>query len=261
MLVYKIVDLQTGNGYVGKTTKTVEERFKEHLKLLHLKRHHNPWLQNIYNKDPNRISTIEVLEDGISCLEFLNERECYWIEQQGSFNIARGGTGGDTLSKHPDKKRIMKARLEKYPMKKGKDNPTYIHLTKEQEELLEEVWNNLEIQAIKFLAEKTNISRHKCKQYLLEKGYTIPNRHEVQKKMFKKGLIKGSRDPNLTDEQIEYVKKAYVEDWKSCKQIGVELGFKGEETALRIIKEAGLLRSTGEWTTYKNLNRGKKKEV
>jgi len=64
MVIYKIVDIQTGDAYVGKTVKKAERRFKEHLRLLSLNRHHNTRLQRIYNKNPERLK-LQILEEGI----------------------------------------------------------------------------------------------------------------------------------------------------------------------------------------------------
>jgi len=253
MVIYKIVDIQTGDAYVGKTVKKAERRFKEHLRLLSLNRHHNTRLQRIYNKNPERLK-LQILEEGILCETTLNERECYWIIMEGSLNITAGGEGGDTLSKHPNKVDIIK-KMQR-PKLKGSDNPSYIPLTQEQKTTIVETWGMLEIKGLKFLAEATGISLYLCKRHLIEEGlYTKDKINQVQKEMLKKGLIKGSRNPNLTEQQIEYIKKAYSVDWKSCKKIGEELGFKSESTPLRIIKEAGLLRSQGEWTSRNNKTR------
>jgi hypothetical protein len=56
----------------------------------------------------------EILEDNVETLELLQEKEIYWIKYYRStsrdvgYNIAVGGTGGDTLSNHPDLENIKK---------------------------------------------------------------------------------------------------------------------------------------------------------
>lgn len=253
MLIYKIVDIQTGDAYVGKTVKKAKERYKEHLRLLSLNKHHNIRLQRIYNKNPERLR-LHILEEGILCETTLNERECYWITVEGSLNIANGGEGGDTISKHPNRVDIVK-KLQR-PGLKGSDNPCYIQLTQEQKTTIVETWNMLEIKGLKFLAESTGIPLYLCRRHLIEIGLYVKDKtNQAQKEMLKRGLLKGSRNPNLTEQQIEYIKKAYSVDWKSCKKIGKELGFKSESTALRVIKEAGLLRNRGEWTSKNNKTR------
>lgn len=256
MIIYKIVDTQTGDAYVGKTVKKAKDRFREHLRLLSQNKHHNIRLQRIYNKNPERLK-LQILEEGILHETALNERECYWIMIQGSLNITTGGEGGDTISNHPNKAEIIK-KMQR-PSPKGSNSPSYIPLTQEQKTTLVETWSMLEIKSLKLLAEASGLSPYLCRRHLIEEGLYIKDKtNQTQKRMLEKGLLKGSRTPNLTEQQIEYIKKAYIEDWKSCKKIGAEMGFKSESTPLRVIKEAGLLRKQGEWTTHSNIERNKK---
>jgi hypothetical protein len=256
MVIYKIVDTQTGDTYVGKTVKKAKDRFREHLRLLSQNKHHNIRLQRIYNKNPERLK-LQILEEGMLHETALNERECYWIMMQGSLNITAGGEGGDTISNHPNKAEIIK-KMQR-PSPKGSNSPSYITLTQEQKTTLVETWSMLEIKSLKFLAEASGLSPYLCRRHLIEEGLYIKDKtNQTQKRMLEKGLLKGSRTPNLTEQQIEYIKKAYIEDWKSCKKIGAEMGFKSESTPLRVIKEAGLLRKQGEWTTHSNIERNKK---
>jgi hypothetical protein len=259
MFIYRIEDKKTGEGYIGKTQESFLKRKKQHLTLLKNNKHYNPYLQNIYNKDPERLE-FYVVERGIGTIEELNLKEVGYITEKGELNIHIGGEGGDTISNHPNKKKIFEKRSEKYPQKKGVDNPNFKNLTKKQQELILDEWAKLDIKSLKGIAEKTGISKYLCKRFLIEQGYDIKNRNQVQAEMYKKGLLKGSRNPNFTKDQKEYIKKRYVEDWISCRDIGKELGLKGESAILKVIEELNIKRSQSEWTTYTNLNRKNKNE-
>lgn len=259
MVIYKIVDSISKKGYVGKTVRNFDQRRKEHLKLLENNRHHNQFLQNIFNKDRKRIS-FEILEDGINSLEELNEKEIRYIEEQGTLNIAKGGEGGDTISSHPYKQNIFKKRSEQNPTPRGKNNPNYKEVGYGERKVILEEWRAMPIKILKELAKKTGISQYLCRRVLIESGETIENRHETQKLLRQAGILVGSRNPKFTQEQIEYIKKRYLQDWIGCKQIAKELGFRSESPILRIVEEYNIKRSKSEWTTYNNLKRKNKNE-
>ncbi len=105
MLIYKISDKDYKYCYIGKTTRKFQERVKEHLKELERRKHHNTFLQNIYNKTPNRL-VFEIVEEGITTVEELNAKEIYYIKTLGSVNIHKGGLGGDNLTNHPHRKTL-----------------------------------------------------------------------------------------------------------------------------------------------------------
>lgn len=91
-LIYLITCLVNGKKYVGQTTKTVEKRFKEHVrrkKSLISKAIHEFGVENF---------TVEVLEE-CETSEQLNARECYWIAyfdciSPKGYNCTNGGQGG-----------------------------------------------------------------------------------------------------------------------------------------------------------------------
>ncbi len=117
--IYKIVCTATSKLYVGKTTKSIQERFYFHCKdaeygsntLLHK-------AIRKYGKDAFEISPIEECLD-----EFSDDRECFWIKELNTFgqgyNLTEGGGGGDT-SHSPN----FKAALARRDMT-GANNPMY----------------------------------------------------------------------------------------------------------------------------------------
>ena len=97
--VYKIINIINNKIYVGKTTKTIEKRFKSHIQKA--KRKTNRYLydaMNHYGYENFKIELIEEIVDN----DILNEREIYWISTLNSqdkeigYNLTIGGDGGNT---------------------------------------------------------------------------------------------------------------------------------------------------------------------
>lgn len=93
--IYKITNQINGKIYIGKTLKTIPERWKNHLKSLKRRECEKRPLYDAMNKYGVENFTIEEVE---KCSpDILNDREVYWIEQYGSFkngyNATKGGDG------------------------------------------------------------------------------------------------------------------------------------------------------------------------
>ena len=94
--IYKIINDINDKVYIGKTSKTIEHRWKEHREDATTKsKDHRPLYSAIqkYGIEHFQIEEIEeVPNDEIAC-----EREKYWIEYYGSFkngyNATKGGDG------------------------------------------------------------------------------------------------------------------------------------------------------------------------
>ena len=93
--IYKITNQINGKIYIGKTMKTIPERWKEHCQDYTRERCEKRPLYSAMNKYGLEAFTIEQVEECSD--EILNERETYWIEYYGSFkngyNATRGGDG------------------------------------------------------------------------------------------------------------------------------------------------------------------------
>jgi len=127
--IYLIRNDTNNDIYIGKTTKTIKERFNQHLynakKYTEIQTH----LYRAIRKYGDHNFSVSPLEENISS-DILNEKERYWIsELKPSYNMTDGGDGGLTFSITEE---YRKKVSEKYsgsgnPMfgKTGKLNPNY----------------------------------------------------------------------------------------------------------------------------------------
>lgn len=106
-VIYKIQNTINGDCYVG-VANVFEKRIRRHFNDLKNSSHHNPYLQNVYSKYGNIFDCIvleyfELLSDAFS-------KEPFYIKLIGTYNISKGGIGGNNLSKHPNKENIYKKK-------------------------------------------------------------------------------------------------------------------------------------------------------
>ena len=93
--IYKIVNLINGKVYVGKTTKTIQERFRDHILDSKRDRCKNRPLYRAFNKYGIENFSIEMIEE--APLEKLSEKEIYWIGYYHSYKEGYNATiGGDS---------------------------------------------------------------------------------------------------------------------------------------------------------------------
>lgn len=112
-IIYRITNTVNSKFYIGKTNKTIQERFKRHCYNHKIQ---NTYLYNAMRKYGTDKFTIEILEETSNG----NEREIYWIQELNPhYNMTSGGDGGDT-SNSPNYKIGMSKRDIS-----GKNNPMY----------------------------------------------------------------------------------------------------------------------------------------
>lgn len=118
--IYQIKNTQTGQIYVGKTSKSIDERFSQH--IMSASRGSETYLHRSIRFYGNETFELSCLEE---CHEDeLDNRERYWIQELNSlapigFNMTLGGDGGDT-SDSPAYRDAMKRRNMA-----GENNPNY----------------------------------------------------------------------------------------------------------------------------------------
>ena len=111
--IYKITNLINGKMYVGKTTKTIQQRFKEHCQDSKKERlSHRPLYSDMKEYGCENFS-IELLEEDNSNPE---QKEIYWIEKLNTkipngYNIALGGNGKKLIT-NQEKEEIVKLYKE-----------------------------------------------------------------------------------------------------------------------------------------------------
>jgi hypothetical protein len=91
MFIYVIENKLTKKLYVGKTSKTILERWKRHIAD---SRRHNTKLYNAIKKYGAEYFDIYAIEN-VDSLDKLNAREIYWIDVlEPELNMTKGGDGG-----------------------------------------------------------------------------------------------------------------------------------------------------------------------
>ena len=117
--IYKITNSVNNKVYIGQTTRTVEQRFQEHLKSCSEKSKstlHLYQAMNLYGKDKFQIEQIDIA----ASQEELNQKEIYWIEYYDSmtngYNMMPGGSEENPMNsdivkeKHDTKMRSTEVR-------------------------------------------------------------------------------------------------------------------------------------------------------
>ena len=133
MYVYKIINNFNNKIYVGKSIYSIDKSIDYYgsgVKII-----------NAIKKYGKKNFKKEIIKECLT-LQELNEQEIYWISELKSYkndigyNISMGGDGGDTISKHPNRQRIVEdktkwsrqywtpeKKIEQSIRYKGKGNP------------------------------------------------------------------------------------------------------------------------------------------
>lgn len=94
MLIYKITNTITGDFYIGKTSKTKEQRFKKH--IYNASYGIDTYLYRAIRKYGKDNFIIEEVENQLNNLS-IDKREKFWIDNLNpKYNMTKGGEGGDT---------------------------------------------------------------------------------------------------------------------------------------------------------------------
>ena len=96
--IYQITNQINGKIYIGKTERTIQERWREHCKDYLRERFYDRPLYRAMRKYGLSNFTIELLEETNNP----EEREIFWIEQKGSFKHGYNATMGGDGKKYID---------------------------------------------------------------------------------------------------------------------------------------------------------------
>ena len=95
-IIYQITNKVNNKFYIGKTTKTIEERF-----YFHNHTYDETYLHRALRKYGVDNFTIEIIESQVPDTELDNKERYYIKTLKPHYNLTEGGTGGDT-SKSPN---------------------------------------------------------------------------------------------------------------------------------------------------------------
>ena len=114
--IYKISNTINQKIYIGKTTKSIETRFKRHINDA-ISNRLNTHLANAIRKYGKENFIIEQL-DTAQTIEELNKKEIYWIGKlntyENGYNSTLGGDGGNTyIKKTEEELKIIKEKIAK----------------------------------------------------------------------------------------------------------------------------------------------------
>lgn len=112
--IYRIKNLVNGKCYYG-SSKQIEKRLKRHKRELNNNVHINCVLQRAWDKYGEKNFLFEVIEE---CDEIvLLEKEQYYLDLNPEYNIGLKSSGGDNLTKNPNKDIIIKKITESVKQK------------------------------------------------------------------------------------------------------------------------------------------------
>lgn len=104
--IYCIRHFATDRCYIG-SSKHIEYRWQEHVRLLRKGAHYNDFLQRTWNKYGEEGFSFHILEENNLSEDALLEREQEFIDKLNpQFNIGETG-GGDNLTSHPKRTEII----------------------------------------------------------------------------------------------------------------------------------------------------------
>ena len=110
--IYKITNSINGKIYIGKTSRTIEERFREHCQdSKNCRREHLPLYSAMrkYGVQNFSVEEVEQCEDSAA-----DEREIYWISRYGSFGNGYNATLGGDGSPCIDRDLVIKTYKEEH---------------------------------------------------------------------------------------------------------------------------------------------------
>jgi group I intron endonuclease len=140
MYVYKITNKINNKIYIGKTTKSVEERFAKHR---YNSADGNTHLYKSMRKYGVHNFDISIIEE---CVSDLDEREIFWIQTLSpEYNMTSGGEGGDTSSSPNYKDAMIKHHRNRttYPGARMLGKTHTIETKSKQSTKRKEYWDNL----------------------------------------------------------------------------------------------------------------------
>lgn len=107
--IYRIKNKINGNCYYG-SSKNIKNRWKKHYNQLKTNSHYNTILQRAWNKYGEENFVFEIVEECL--LEELLSLEQKFLDIKPEYNISDKSSGGDCISKNPNKRKIIENMSE-----------------------------------------------------------------------------------------------------------------------------------------------------
>ena len=236
--IYKICNDINNKLYIGKTSRTLEQRFYEHKRDADNDKY-NSKLHRAMNKYGIEHFKIELIEECAD--EFLSSREKYYIDLFNSvlegYNISYGGEGESSV----DIKWIISLFDDGFSIKQIHEITSYscktisnylksnnrqtkrskIGSQKFSEKELHILWN--EGYTVKEISEKLKCDKRTCSDWL--RKYNIATSEDIEKRRFEKMqqthskvaiIFNNIEFPSLTD-TAKFLQKEYPEKFKNVK--------------------------------------------
>jgi len=191
MIIYKATNKINGKCYIGKTTKTLECRKKQHIQSSNKSKYYFHRAISKYGTDNFEWEEIENCNDE----KILSEREDFWINKYGDYNIIKTsrGPGCNGYKNNPRIKEI-KETISKGVLKALEDDPSI------RERISKGVKKALENPEVRERYSKAGKKRctdeWKRNQSLIAKGQMT----EEKKSLMLKGLRERYKDPAFVKE-------------------------------------------------------------
>lgn len=184
--IYKITNLINNKIYIGKTTLTIEQRFKQHCDDSIRSIAENRPLYRAMNKYGKENFFIELIEECDSSID--SEREIYWINKFNSYhdgyNATLGGDGRSTFNYN---------EIERY-LKMGKNTKEIIEIVGCSKDTIYKVAHNcgIDLECINPLKQEMIASRIRVEQYDKQGNYiqTFNSYSEAEQWLFDNNIIK-----------------------------------------------------------------------
>ena len=208
-LIKNIINSQT---YIGYTEKSLQQRFKQHIRLA--KSQKGYFLHNAIRKYGDQNFIIELIYT-TTCIDDIREQEIRCIVKYNSlspdgYNIHIGGLGGNTLTNHPQLQSIKKLMSERHLQNqaRGKDHPLYIQYSQDIRKQVVEMYFSFEMYSPLQIIKKFNISSKDVFNRLIA---------ESNNKLFRSKIVRFKVNKN----NLQKLYNLYFIDKKTTKEISM----------------------------------------
>ena len=196
--IYKTTNLLNGHFYIGQKNKDIFDPAYYGSGTI---------LQRAIKKYGKENFKIEVLE--FVDLEILNEREIFHIAETGAllsenYNITKGGTGGDTISNHPNRAEIISG------IDRSRTQEQNARVSKSLKEVWQQKFSNLAFDTVAY----KQMCSNRSKTMWADNAEILEKRKQTQSAQSK---LNYEKDPTLRDRVSAGAKESWDKNAISYK--------------------------------------------